>query len=263
MYTTLSLALLSYITAASAHGHVSGIVSNGQWYPGWQPSFAYQNPIPAVAGWRADNLDNGFVAPNAFGSGDIICHKSATPGQAYVPVTAGSAIQLQWNTWPESHKGPVINYIAACNGECTSANKASLSWAKISQGGLVSGSNPGTWVTDQLIRNNNTGTVTIPSNLAPGNYVLRHEIIALHAAGQPNGAQAYPQCINLRVTGSGTARPSGVPGTSLYRANDQGIQFNLYTSFSSYPIPGPQLWNAARRRRHARDSGVEQEMEME
>ena len=26
-------------------------------------------------------------------------------------------------------------------------------------------------------------------NLAPGTYVLRHEIIALHAAGSPNGAQ--------------------------------------------------------------------------
>lgn len=34
---------------------------------------------------------------------------------------------------------------------------------------------------------------TVPQHLAPGNYVLRHEIIALHAAGQANGAQNYPQ----------------------------------------------------------------------
>ena len=36
-------------------------------------------------------------------------------------------------------------------------------------------------------------TVKIPSSLAPGSYVLRHEIIGLHSAGSSNGAQNYPQ----------------------------------------------------------------------
>lgn len=44
------------------------------------------------------------------------------------------------------------------------------------------------------IANNLTATVAIPSDIAPGNYVIRHEIIALHSAGQENGAQSYPQC---------------------------------------------------------------------
>lgn len=44
------------------------------------------------------------------------------------------------------------------------------------------------------IANNLTSTVAIPSDIAPGNYVIRHEIIALHSAGQENGAQSYPQC---------------------------------------------------------------------
>jgi len=35
--------------------------------------------------------------------------------------------------------------------------------------------------------------VKIPSSLAPGSYVLRHEIIGLHSAGSSNGAQNYPQ----------------------------------------------------------------------
>lgn len=35
--------------------------------------------------------------------------------------------------------------------------------------------------------------VKIPSSLASGSYVLRHEIIGLHSAGNPNGAQNYPQ----------------------------------------------------------------------
>jgi cellulase len=90
----------------------------------------------------------------------------------------------------------------------------------------------------------NAWTVTIPENLAPGNYVLRHEILALHSAGQANGAQFYPQCINLEVTGSGSATPDGVAGTSLYTAEDPGVLFNLYGEFSEYPIPGPALWTA-------------------
>lgn len=41
----------------------------------------------------------------------------------------------------------------------------------------------------------------VQSEMAAGNYVLRHETIALHSAGQEGGAQAYPQCVNLKVTG--------------------------------------------------------------
>ena len=39
--------------------------------------------------------------------------------------------------------------------------------------------------------------VKIPSSLASGSYVLRHEIIGLHSAGNPNGAQNYPQVSTL------------------------------------------------------------------
>jgi hypothetical protein len=110
-------------------------------------------------------------------------------------------------------------------------------------------------VTDDLVRSNNTWTTTIPSDLAPGNYVIRHEIIALHAAGQPNGAQAYPQCINFQIEGSGSTMLSGgTPATSFYKASDPGIQFNLYSKFSGYTIPGPPLKKLAKRERaHARD----------
>lgn len=234
--TLASLAL--FAAAADAHGHVRQITAGGTTYVGGLPHNAPANAV----GWRANNQDNGFVEPNSFSSQDIICHKGATPPSNSVRVAAGGTLTLQWDTWPESHKGPVIDYLASCGGSCSSVNKGSLSFAKIAQSGLISGSNPGTWASDQLIRNGFSWNVQIPSNLAPGGYVLRHEIIALHSAGQANGAQAYPQCINIEVTSGGSARPSGVPGTSLYRANDPGILFNLYTSFSSYPIPGPALW---------------------
>lgn len=94
--------------------------------------------------------------------------------------------------------------------------------------------------------------MTIP-NLAPGNYVIRHEIIALHAGGQTNGAQSYPQCINIVVSGSGTVKLSGgTPATSFYKASDPGILFNVFRSFDSYTIPGPALQKLSKRE-HARD----------
>jgi cellulase len=58
------------------------------------------------------------------------------------------------------------------------------------------------WGTDQLIKDNSTRTVRIPSDLKPGTYVVRHEIIGLHFAWQENkqkkisGAQFYPTCLS-------------------------------------------------------------------
>lgn len=78
-------------------------------------------------------------------------------------------------------------------GDCTTLTPASLRWTKISQGGLLKAGGNGHWVTDDLIANKFTSSLTIPRNLKAGNYVLRHEIIALHSAGNDNGAQFYPQ----------------------------------------------------------------------
>jgi lytic cellulose monooxygenase (C1-hydroxylating) len=122
-------------------------------------------------------------------------------------------------------------------------NKTKLKWFKIDQQGLLGGGNPGTWATDTLIANNNSWTVTIPPTLKTGNYVIRHEIIALHAAGAPGGAQCYPFCINLAVTGTGSATPSGVSVETFYTPSDLGILVNIYQTLSTYIIPGPTVWS--------------------
>lgn len=56
------------------------------------------------------------------------------------------------------------------------------------------------------IDNNNTWTLKIPSGIS-GEFVLRHEIIALHSAGTVDGAQNYPMCLNLKISGSGNQQP--------------------------------------------------------
>lgn len=141
--------------------------------------------------------------------------------------------------WP--HPGPIVDYLANCNGDCETVDKTSLEFFKIDGVGLISGGDPGNWASDVLIANNNTWVVKIPEDLAPGNYVLRHEIIALHSAGQADGAQNYPQCFNLAVSGSGSLQPSGVKGTALYHSDDPGVLINIYTSPLAYTIPGPSV----------------------
>ena len=103
-----------------------------------------------------------------------------------------------------------------------------------------------------LIDNNNTRSVTIPSGLS-GNFVLRNEIIALHSAENQDGAQNYPMCVNIQISGSGTKHPckQGAAcsrGTALYKANDPGILIDIYSAISSYKIPGPALWSGLKKR---------------
>jgi hypothetical protein len=240
---TTTFGALALLSKVSAHGIVSGIVANGAWQSGYDPSFQYSNPPPVVAGWSIPQVsDRGFVSD--YTSPDIICHKGATPGGSYVSVAAGDSIELQWTVWPDSHHGPVIDYLAACGDDCTTVDKTQLLFNKIDEAGLNNGDPaPGNWASDDLIANNNSWTVTIPSSIAPGKYVLRHEIIALHSAYDAGGAQNYPQCINLEVSGSGTeSLTSGTKGTELYTAQDPGILINIYyPTVTDYVIPGPAL----------------------
>jgi cellulase len=92
----------------------------------------------------------------------------------------------------------VIDYLAACaNNDCSTVDKTALKFAKIDQVGLHNGPAPGNWAVNDLVNNNNSWVVTVPSSLKAGAYVLRHEIVSLHAARSDNGAQNYPQCVNL------------------------------------------------------------------
>lgn len=244
-------ALLGSLAASAyAHGRVTSITADGETYDGFLNNYIYMPDPPAIVAWSADNGDNGFVDGSAYTSGDIICHREAKAGKISASVAAGSKVEIQWgpDAWPESHHGPVIDYLAKCDGDdCTTVDKETLKFFKIDEAGLIDGSSaPGKWASDELIAADGKWSVTIPESLAPGQYVLRHEIIALHSAGDTNGAQNYPQCFNLEVTGSGTANPEGVLGTALYTPEDAGIKVGIYSALGdSYEIPGPALWDGA------------------
>lgn len=74
-----------------------------------------------------------------------------------------------------------------------------------------------------------TYTYTIPSCLKKGFYLVRHEIIALHASWAYPGAQFYPGCHQLNVTGGGSTVPGSLvsfPGA--YKGTDAGITYDAY-----------------------------------
>jgi cellulase len=94
----------------------------------------------------------------------------------------------------------------------TSSNGAGDVWVKLAEDGY-SGS---TWAVDTLIANKGKYDFTIPSVLAPGDYLLRGEIIALHEAdvaynvNSARGAQFYMECVQVTVTGSGSTVSSHI-----------------------------------------------------
>ena len=230
-------------TSVEAHGFVTGIVAGGTYHGGYLVNqYPYSSTPPDVVGWTEGATDLGFV--DQYNSADIICHKSATNAKLTATVAAGSDVTFQWGTdkWPESHHGPVLGYLANCGGDCATVDKSTLKFVKVEEAGLLDNSAaPGKWASDKLIANNNSWTTTIPANIAAGNYVFRHEIIALHSAGSANGAQAYPFCFNLEITGGGSAAPAGTLGTELYSAQDPGILVSIYSPGLDYKIPGPAI----------------------
>ncbi|KAI5197639.1 glycoside hydrolase [Aureobasidium subglaciale] len=239
-------ALATLASTVSAHGHLQSIGASNTVYAGFNNSILYSNTKPDLIAWSDTVKDNGYVAD--YTSPDMICHAGSAPGALSAPVNGGDTISFNWDTWPTSHRGPVITYLAKCDGDCADADKTTLKWFKIDAVGLISGNSKpdeGVWASDKLITDGNKWDVKIPDTIASGNYVARHEIIALHSANNQNGAQNYPQCINLKITSSGTDNPEGVVGTSLYTAQDKGIFVNIYyPGFGpdEYDMPGPALY---------------------
>lgn len=101
--------VIALASRAAAHGTVTGIVADGIYYEGYHANFQYMQDPPVVVGWSIpDDLSNGFIAPDAYATADIICHLNATNAGTSAPVSAGGTVELQWTAWPSSHHGPVI-----------------------------------------------------------------------------------------------------------------------------------------------------------
>ncbi|KAL5519510.1 hypothetical protein ACEPAH_1193 [Sanghuangporus vaninii] len=139
-----------------------------------------------------------------------------------------------------SHKGPIISYLAQIP-DATQSDVSGLKWFKIYEDGLDTSS--GQWAVDKLIANEGKATFNLPSCIPAGQYLLRHEIIALHAASSYPGAQFYMECAQLEITGGGSASPATISFPGAYQGSDPGITINIYQNLSNYTIPGPAVFS--------------------
>ena len=112
-------------------------------------------------------------------------------------VAAGSTVTLEWHhdgrqsqAIDPSHKGPIITYLAKVPDATTATTPWTLDWFKIQQDGATfNADGTATWAIDKLNANAGVYSAKIPASIKSGDYLIRSEIIALHAAGSPAGAQ--------------------------------------------------------------------------
>ncbi|EON99293.1 putative glycoside hydrolase family 61 protein [Phaeoacremonium minimum UCRPA7] len=191
-------------------------------------------------------------------SNDLICGRAGSKSQTIINVAPGDKIGTYWqhviggaqfagdhdNPIAASHKGPVMAYLAKVDN-AASASQTGLKWFKIAQDGFDTSSRK--WGVDNMIANNGWAYFNFPTCIAPGQYLLRVEILALHSAKSQGAAQFYTSCAQINVSGSGTFTPSqtvSFPGA--YKANDPGILINIYgltgqpdMGGKPYTAPGP------------------------
>jgi hypothetical protein len=137
-------------------------------------------------------------------------------------VAAGGEVTAKWAQWTHA-QGPVMVWMYACEGDFSACDGKGANWFKIDQMGLNSPPLSGEdWGTGKVMADL-AWTSTIPEKLAPGNYLIRHELLALHQANTP---QFYPECAQIVVTGSGTATPDSSFLTAIpayASADDPGV----------------------------------------
>ncbi|CCL98501.1 uncharacterized protein FIBRA_00499 [Fibroporia radiculosa] len=234
------LFVLLHIPLALAHGYVSRVTVDGTEYVGNPPGHnTSSSPIRMVSSnGPVQNLSSPFLA----------CGPDAQPAQLEAIAAPGSVINITWvsgggGNWPHE-VGPVLTYMAECTNTttCKDFDTTGARWFKIDEAGKQSDNV--SWV-QLYIEEGRNFNMTLPENLAPGPYLLRNEIIGLQNAMARGGAEPFPSCTQLIVTGNGTGVPAANETVSFpgaYNSTDPGIWFNAYdNTHTPYVFPGPPV----------------------
>ncbi|KAM0323726.1 hypothetical protein ACHAQA_008663 [Verticillium albo-atrum] len=229
---------LAMATTVSAHAQMYGIWVNGVDQGDGRKDYIRSPP------------NNSPVKDLA--SSDIVCGPNGgTAVPSFAKAAAGDTLSFEWyhdnrddDIIDGSHKGPLITYIA----EYTETDGSGPIWTKIAEDGYDGAK----WAVDKIKTNNGKEDFVLPASLAPGKYLVRQEIIAHHesevsfASNPARGAQFYPSCVQLEVTEGGSAVPDqAFDFNKDYTYADKGITFNLYGGYTTYDIPGPEVWTGS------------------
>ncbi|KAG9311214.1 glycoside hydrolase family 61 protein [Chiua virens] len=225
-FTSLSLLpFLILLPQVRAHGYVAQVTIDGTVYPGNLPN---AQPTPSIIR-QINTIDPVKGASNAY----LNCVNFKFCGKT------GDG-----TNWPHN-TGPLMTYMASCgNTTCDQYDSTYAEWFKIEETGLEPGNT--TWY-QQNIMNGQPANVTIPSTLQSGQYLIRHEIIALHLATTIGGAEFYPSCTQVNVGGSQVGMATASEEVTFpggYSDTDPGIYdpirlqytHSVYLSRSAYRV---------------------------
>ncbi|TYJ59091.1 hypothetical protein B9479_000080 [Cryptococcus floricola] len=235
-----TLAGLAALPSALAHGHVTSWQIGDTTYAGFNPSNSAE--LGSTPERATTNSDQGFAD---YTSDVVATGGTATSSDLVANATAGDTVIVTWNTWPDSHKGSVTQWMAHCPDDlCAGTAGADMDWFKISQSSYDESSD--SWPTD-YIAENLIWTFTLPTNLAAGQYLLRHELLAMHTTGAP---QFYPVAIEMQLESSGSTTPSPT-GTfpDMYTSDDDmALTQNIYGGSAlnaEFVVPGVAVYDGS------------------
>ncbi|KAK6064384.1 glycoside hydrolase family 61 protein [Seiridium cupressi] len=185
-----------------------------------------------------------------------------TSAKLSATVNPGDTVEAIWAQWTHS-QGPIIVWMYKCAGDFSACDGSGSNWFKIDEGGFhgdgvtvfLDTETPSGWDIATLVGSNKGWTSTIPQGLASGNYLIRHELIALHQANAP---QWYAECAQITVAGSGTAQPSAsqeaaIPGYCAQTDPNISVSINDHTIPQTYTVPGPPVFKGTAASKKGRD----------
>lgn len=240
-FALLSAVALTLAPLVSAHGYVDFLTVDGKKFTGPRPGKGAKGSVIR----QVTSINPTYGANSAA----VNCGPGAQPASLTATANPGSELTFHWvaspgQKWPHNTGGE-FTYMASCgNQDCSKFDSTKAKWFKIDQDGLQNGK----WAQARDAFVGKASPAKIPSTLAPGNYLVMHQLISLHIANKPKGAEFYASCAQIKVTGNQTGAPSAnelvsIPGA--FKDSDPGILVNAFNANLKYVFPGPPVTKLA------------------
>ena len=138
----------------------------------------------------------------------------------------------------EGHRGPCAVYMKKVD-DATEATANGDGWFKIFHEGYDLENDK--WCSDTLRENGGFFHAQLPDNLQGGDWLVKAEMLALHAAG--NGEpQFFTSCAQIFLESDGDLLPAdtvSIPG--YVKPEDDSVTYNIYKKEGEYTLPGPDI----------------------
>ncbi|KZT67235.1 lytic polysaccharide monooxygenase [Daedalea quercina L-15889] len=180
----------------------------------------------------------------------IRCYENNTASStSTATVSAGATVGFKANN-DFYHPGYFSAYMSSASPAANSESAATgQTWFKIWQDvpTFTAGTDGQPGTLSFPLETSDQFTFQIPPSLPSGQYLIRGEQIALHAASTYGGAQFYLSCAQVNVVNGGDGSPeplASFPGA--YTGYEPGILINIYnlpSNYTGYTAPGPAVWN--------------------